>query len=120
MTKNNNGPSSSDGQAKNGDEELLEKIRNWKSPNDLPENLQEKLDQLSSQIWDSRGLPIPIAEFFENLQLTFKNLQLVYEESIERISIAEWFYQHGIPWPLYAELRGSILAKYDPKRKGEE
>ncbi len=113
MTKNNNGPSSSGEQPKNGDEELLAKIKNWKSPNDPPENLQEKLDQLSSQIWDSRGLPIPIAGFFENLQL-------VYEESIERIGIAEWFYQHGIPWPLYAELRGSLLAKYDLKRKGEE
>ncbi len=110
MTKSKNGPSSSDGQEKNENEKLYEKIRNWENPNDPPEDLTQKLDQLSAQIWDRRGLPLPIADFFDNLYQT-------YQESLDRTGLAEWCFQYGIPWTLYVDLRGHLFAKHDPNKK---
>ncbi len=113
MTKNNNGPSSSGEQPKNEDEELLSKIRNRKSPNDLPEDLTKEVERISLQIWERGGFRLPLAEIFENLHQKCK-------ESLECTALAEWCMQYEIPWALYAELRGNLLAEYDSKRKGKE
>ncbi len=92
------------------EDQLSENIRKWKSLDDPPEELTKRIDQINSQIWKRRGLPLPIDDFFDNLYQT-------YQESLDRAGLAEYCLQYSINWCLYLELRGHLFVKHDPKQK---
>ncbi len=129
MVNDKNDPLSSGGQQKN-EEELVQEVREWKSPSNLPDGLAARIDEISSEIWSSKGLPLPIRKIFDDLREScdeskypkdfFNRVYLGYKELLDRTSLSEWSLGYGIKWHLYAELRGHIFSKYDPNREEDE
>ncbi len=129
MLWNKKKPTSSSGQQKN-DIELAQKVKEWKSPSNLPDGLKERIDEISLEIWNSKGLPVPISKFFDDLyeacnqgkysKEVFSKFHQGCKESLDRTSLSEWCLAYRMGWSLYSELRGHIFSKYDPNREEDE
>ncbi len=73
---------------------------------EFEKNYNREAERINREICKSWGLPYPFS------QLTTK-LDSAFQEALNRAVLAEYCLENHLPWYLYKELRGHLLAKRD-------